>query len=346
MSNWTQVGENLVKHVGGTIYLRAKVKGKVIRLSLRTTDLRIAKIKRDDRLTKIREMAEKESGSIKVRTIGDAVELVRQSIIHQPHLSPPTLVFYKDMCDVLDATLPVKIHGASWTAVDAAKWWTTIAGRFHAQRANNVLGVAKRVGKLLVELAVRTDDPTADLKRVAIAETDIVIPSRADIEAIAASIRVQRKAWSEASANLVLFLAFTGCRISQARAVDWQDVEPDWIVFRSGVKGTKGAATRRLPINPLLRVLLDRMLGGKSEVPTGKIFKTTSTRWSMDNACERLKIPHIRVHDLRHFFGSYAIESGVDIPTVAKWLGHKDGGRLLLKTYAHIRDAHSLTSAA
>jgi hypothetical protein len=36
----------------------------------------------------------------------------------------------------------------------------------------------------------------------------------------------------------------------------------------------------------------------------------------------------------------------VDIATVAIWLGHKDGGVLLMKTYGHIRDQHSLDSAA
>jgi hypothetical protein len=32
----------------------------------------------------------------------------------------------------------------------------------------------------------------------------------------------------------------------------------------------------------------------------------------------------------------------VDIPTVARWLGHKDGGALLMKTYSHLQQAHSL----
>jgi hypothetical protein len=35
------------------------------------------------------------------------------------------------------------------------------------------------------------------------------------------------------------------------------------------------------------------------------------------------------------------IESGVDIPTVARWLGHKDGGALAMKTYGHLRNEHS-----
>jgi hypothetical protein len=41
MGEWKQVGENLVKHWGGTIYLRAKVRGKVIRQSLETCSLRV-----------------------------------------------------------------------------------------------------------------------------------------------------------------------------------------------------------------------------------------------------------------------------------------------------------------
>jgi hypothetical protein len=35
----------------------------------------------------------------------------------------------------------------------------------------------------------------------------------------------------------------------------------------------------------------------------------------------------------------------VDIPTVSRWLGHKDGGALAMKTYGHLRDLHSTTMA-
>jgi len=31
----------------------------------------------------------------------------------------------------------------------------------------------------------------------------------------------------------------------------------------------------------------------------------------------------------------------VDIPTVSRWLGHKDGGALAMKTYGHLRNEHS-----
>jgi len=35
----------------------------------------------------------------------------------------------------------------------------------------------------------------------------------------------------------------------------------------------------------------------------------------------------------------------VDIPTVSRCLGHKDGGALAMKVYGHLRDEHSVSMA-
>jgi integrase len=48
---------------------------------------------------------------------------------------------------------------------------------------------------------------------------------------------------------------------------------------------------------------------------------------------------------LRHLFATRCIESGVDIPTVSRWLGHVDGGALAMKTYGHLRREHSAAMA-
>jgi integrase len=65
----------------------------------------------------------------------------------------------------------------------------------------------------------------------------------------------------------------------------------------------------------------------------------------MDSAAEKTKIARITHHDLRHLFATACIESGVDIPTVSRWLGHKDGGALAMRTYGHLRDEHSASVA-
>ena len=66
----------------------------------------------------------------------------------------------------------------------------------------------------------------------------------------------------------------------------------------------------------------------------------------MNRAAKVVKIPRITHHDLRHLFATVCIEAGTDIPTVSRWLGHKDGGALAMKTYGHLRDEHSQASAA
>jgi integrase len=65
----------------------------------------------------------------------------------------------------------------------------------------------------------------------------------------------------------------------------------------------------------------------------------------MDHACKKLRIKRVTHHDLRHLFATTYIESGVDIPTVSRWLNHKDGGALAMKTYGHLRNEHSLAQA-
>ena len=64
-------------------------------------------------------------------------------------------------------------------------------------------------------------------------------------------------------------------------------------------------------------------------------------RGALARACAKLGIPGITHHDLRHLFATRCIESGVDIPTVSRWLGHKDGGALAMKVYGHLRNQHS-----
>jgi integrase len=51
-------------------------------------------------------------------------------------------------------------------------------------------------------------------------------------------------------------------------------------------------------------------------------------------------------HDCRHHFISYAVMSGVDYMTIARWVGHKDGGVLIGKVYGHLADEHTRRQAA
>ena len=70
------------------------------------------------------------------------------------------------------------------------------------------------------------------------------------------------------------------------------------------------------------------------------LFKFKSARAALDTASRIAGLPRFTHHCLRHFFVSNAIEKGIDFKTIANWIGHKDDGLLVAKTYGHLRDPH------
>lgn len=79
-----------------------------------------------------------------------------------------------------------------------------------------------------------------------------------------------------------------------------------------------------------------------NEPSTATVMNVSECEHSMTNAAARIGMKRITRHDLRHLFATICIESGVDIPTVSRWLGHKDGGALCMETYGHLRQDHSI----
>src|SRR6266487_6297505 len=75
------------------------------------------------------------------------------------------------------------------------------------------------------------------------------------------------------------------------------------------------------------------------------VMRVGECQKAMNTAAKKVGIHHLTHHDLRHLFATRCIESGVDITTVSRWLGHRDGGALAMKTYGHLRREHSIAQA-
>ncbi len=140
----------------------------------------------------------------------------------------------------------------------------------------------------------------------------------------------------------VRFLAHTGLRINEAGHLRWEHVRDDHIYCPANV--TKNGRPRCVPIikgmEEVLRAL--RAADGSNKEREGFILpqaKISSKTFLY--ACRLAGIARVSHHTFRHFYATQCILSGVDIPTVAKWLGHLDNGALLLRTYCHLLDDHS-----
>jgi integrase len=101
-----------------------------------------------------------------------------------------------------------------------------------------------------------------------------------------------------------------------------------------------------VPLIPDARALFQRMRSERSsESLNTKVFRVNECQKALDRACKKVGTDRITHHDLGHLFATRCIESGVDVPTVSRLLGHKDGGALAMKTYGHLRREHSIAQA-
>jgi integrase len=91
--------------------------------------------------------------------------------------------------------------------------------------------------------------------------------------------------------------------------------------------------------------LLTRLKEKLGAIESNRILQVGECHLALARACKEIGIARLTHHDLRHLFATRCIESGVDIPTVSRWLGHKDGGALAMKTYGHLRNEHSQAMA-
>ena len=147
------------------------------------------------------------------------------------------------------------------------------------------------------------------------------------------------------AALVVRFLAHTGIRINEARQLKWTHIREDHVFLPADI--TKNSHPRTIPfvegtaevIRALRRVRLQTKKRKEFVLPQ------VECKRALGYACKLASVAHCSHHTFRHYFTTQCIQSGVDIPTVAAWLGHLDNGALLLRWYCHLMNDHSLEMA-
>jgi integrase len=187
------------------------------------------------------------------------------------------------------------------------------------------------------------------LKRLGAKPKEMTLPEPEQFEAIVKAVETAGSRHSKDCANLIRFLAFSGCRISEAKQVLWSDVDFERGEIRvhnaKRSKTTSAHDLRFVPIITAMRELLEKMHHNTTPQPSERVCVLGECEKSLTRACNIVGVSRITHHDLRHLFATRCIEAGVNIPTVSRWLGHVDGGALAMKVYGHLRRSHSQESA-
>jgi len=173
--------------------------------------------------------------------------------------------------------------------------------------------------------------------------------SPAEFESLCKGTRECRKNGQQLL-DYLRFLAYSGARRDEALALKWRDVNFQRKSVRIGADGnSKNSKARFVDFNSQLEAHLTDMAARRA--PDSEWLFPSPQRGDTDQPAktfresflivrEKAKVNWVGFHDLRHYFASMAVMSGIDFKTIAEWLGHQDGGMLVGKVYGHLLPEH------
>jgi integrase len=316
----------------GQYFARVRFHGKLYRKKLDTDDLTLAKRK--------------------LRSFKDDLE--RTDATKGNTSFAKLLDDYADTLQGAESTLANKLSvivklKETWFGIDSlplrtvkpsqvSAWLTKHYGDWSAAYYNLALSVMFSAFDMAVADRIITESPAKSLKYRKRKEPIRPTPTFEQFQQIVADIRGQRfNAAAERSADFVEFLGLAGLGQAEAAAITRSHVDLNAgriIVYRH--KTDKGFG---IPIYPQVRPLVEKLCERKAH--NAPLFSISQARKALANSCKRLGFPSFTHRSLRRMFITRAIERGVDVKVIAEWQGHRDGGKLILATYSHVRPEHS-----
>lgn len=156
--------------------------------------------------------------------------------------------------------------------------------------------------------------------------------------------------------TFTLFLLYTGCRISEAIGIRESDIDTTAkrVRFSEALarnqsnrgkrvrKSTKTGKARYTPLsNELNQIMGERLILMWEEIPDGGLvfinpdgspYCDDNYRKAWQKLLQKAGVRYRRPYNLRHTFISHCLRSGVDVVTVASWVGNS--AEVIYKHYA------------
>lgn len=156
-------------------------------------------------------------------------------------------------------------------------------------------------------------------------------------------------------ADYLRLLCFSGARMSEALRLRWSDV--DWNNRQLTIGSDGEVKNRKWRVVDFNTELEEHLKDMNSRKPQDSDWLFPSPRrGEKDRAAKNFReslvlvrqaagLPNFGFHDCRHFFISMCVMSGIDYMTIARWVGHQDGGVLIGKVYGHLSNEHAQEQA-
>jgi integrase len=266
-------------------------------------------------------------------TMSEALDEWLRFVEQERQVKPSTLREYRSVVEthLRPAFGSIRVHDLATETIDAWRRRLLLQNGLSPRTVNklrmNLHGVMERARKRYGLGA----NPVADVEPIGERRTGAL-----DFYSPEEVMALVRAAASERDAALFLSAAFTGLRRGELVALRWRDVDFAGEAIRVRASFTHGSLTspksgkvRTVPMVPQVAQTLARLhanpSGDELVFPgeRGKYLDASALRRRFDAALKRAELRPLRFHDLRHVFGSLAIDRA-SIVEVQEWMGHAD----------------------
>lgn len=139
--------------------------------------------------------------------------------------------------------------------------------------------------------------------------------------------------------NIAILLLGTGCRLNEILSAKKSDIDIENRILRIAASNSKSKRVRTVPLNPASIDIIQKQIEDTKGYDylfinhqTGKKYTTVMKVWT--RLREKAGLPHLRLHDLRHSFASFLVNSGRTLYEVQQILGHSQS--IVTERYAHL----------
>lgn len=317
----------------GRYYGAKKLCGKRYEVSLRTTDRKVAERRLRDWVDNLDRLDhEKERTTLS--------ELLETFVSVNSGKSESTKTGHRCFLKKLRGTWPfgMNIEVRHVKPSHLKVWLASHESRLKNTTYNYYAGCLKQIFEIAVDDRIIIESPFARVKTQwkKPQPPKRLIPTKEQFAAIVEAIRTQRFTdHAEESADFVEFLGLAGLGQAEASSLKWEDV--NWDENRISIRRQKTDVRFSVPIYPDLRPLLERMAKGEGATPPDQlVFAIKDAKKALQAACAKLGYPRFSQRSLRRYRIGVLWKARVDLKLIAKWQGHRDGGKLIMDTYTEV----------
>jgi len=243
---------NLIRYKPSQVYFaRFRVKGKLIRRSLKTDQITVAKLRLGDLEKTERQKAQSAHAVVNGKmTFGEALAVFKTRVQASPSIKPRTKEYYLWRIAALLKSWPgladkdvSKISNA-----ECLDWSVKNASHNCSSSHNFTVSILRRVFGIAIESGARYDNPALSAQRIKHRTSKrFQLPEYGQFEQLIDEVRNSGSGFAKPATELLQFLAYGGMRIGEAKHVTWGDCD-----FKRGEIIVRGDPPAKIKHNPLV----------------------------------------------------------------------------------------------